>query len=1077
MKRKLPLSCFLILLLSAGSVSAQSPTAPALGFNVFVQGNANLINNLTQGPVAMGGDLTIGGNYDVSSTSNGTFTVAGIPTALVIGGKINFGSGILNVDNNGYVKLGDCTGSTVWYLDMTGHYAPMRITGCSDYAGTPRIDMQMTSYSIGVSPTANPVCQPSGIDFASAFLQMKSSASAMAALTDNSAITDAIGDVLSTRTGLPSAIKINLHSGTNVLNLNGADLNSISSFTYNHVPDAGHLLIVNVNTVNSFTWNVFASSGIDITNCPYVLFNFYNATSLTISGTAAIEGSVFAPSADITKDTNPAPLEGQVIGQSYHHAGGDDHYVVFGTSIPGCGGGIDVSASYDVNIDNQCLADNVFVFEGSATGIGPFTYDWNFGDGSAHAHTVDAVKSYTATGTYNVTFTVTGSGGSHDAVTHTVHVSATPVSGFAVNDSIQVLTGNSFAFTAAGGTSAGCSYSWDFGDGTSGTGPDPVKSYSGVGGYIVTETVTSGSGCVMYAYKKIYVICDSVSCGCTGGLESVSLGDLVSRRTINNIKNSVNTKPDYTTMPVFKKDSHSADARKTSSGSSIERFTPASLANTTPKISTPTDITTLTSAVDAFSVDYENNNAAKAAVLAITTLHSAYNHTKSICDRFRGATLMSTETVQLQGINFIQFALKQQNGSVEYCIAFAAGKSAGSSHFDLQSKWLISEYSGDDSVFNFQVWAASPANTQTLVNDVLTNLSAVMPIQQVDANYTLPATYIASGKRDKGFLNVNITSAINSTNCKIIFEERKNEFSGTDTLLIPFTLVGGVANNFSLPIYDGYEYEGHLYVNDTLVDDVYMADGNWSLDFDGHYTSINYKPDNNFARVYTDGEYPLYRNITVTGTSSDYISVYKFITSGEDKVDLTDYHSYKFLAKGGGKVQIRLIKDGIVKFDDQYYTTVTLDTGAKNYQVSFDDFASDNGSLSTTINPYDVTAVVYTFHYDGTQTAVNFFADDQAFSTTVVPSTRVIVSKKLTVMPNPASGPFQVRFSATQEEDMTLELTDISGRVACRQSVHAVSGSNTVTVNVPAGSGEGMFFLKMGNSSVKYDVTKITIVR
>ena len=390
---------------------------------------------------------------------------------------------------------------------------------------------------------------------------------------------------------------------------------------------------------------------------------------------------------------------------------------------------------------------------------------------------------------------------------------------------------------------------------------------------------------------------------------------------------------------------------------------------------------------------------------------------------------------------------------------------------------MISEYSGDDSVFNFQVWAASPANTQTLVNDVLTNLSAVMPIQQVDANYTLPATYIASGKRDKGFLNVNITSAINSTNCKIIFEERKNEFSGTDTLLIPFTLVGGVANNFSLPIYDGYEYEGHLYVNDTLVDDVYMADGNWSLDFDGHYTSINYKPDNNFARVYTDGEYPLYRNITVTGTSSDYISVYKFITSGEDKVDLTDYHSYKFLAKGGGKVQIRLIKDGIVKFDDQYYTTVTLDTGAKNYQVSFDDFASDNGSLSTTINPYDVTAVVYTFHYDGTQTAVNFFADDQAFSTTVVPSTRVIVSKKLTVMPNPANGPFQVRFSATQEEDMTLELTDISGRVVCRQSVHAVSGSNTVTVNVPAGSGEGMFFLKMGNSSVKYDVTKITIVR
>ena len=194
-------------------------------------------------------------------------------------------------------------------------------------------------------------------------------------------------------------------------------------------------------------------------------------------------------------------------------------------------------------------------------------------------------------------------------------------------------------------------------------------------------------------------------------------------------------------------------------------------------------------------------------------------------------------------------------------------------------------------------------------------------------------------------------------------------------------------------------------------------------------------------------------------------------------MDLTGYNSYKFLAKGGGKVQIRLIKDGIVNFNDQYYTTLTLDTAAQNYQVSFNDFASDNASLSTYINPYDVTAVVYTFQYGGKETSVNFFADDQAFSPTVVPSSRVLKSKNLTIMPNPASGPFQCRFAAAQNEDMTLELTDIAGRVVYKQDVKAVAGMNTVTVNVPAGAIDGMFFVRLGNSSVKYDVTKITIVR
>ena len=1072
MNKNLPLLfLFFVLLFGTGHINAQSPTAPALGFNVFVQNGATLVNNETEGPVALGGDLTIGGSYNVSTNYTGTFQIGGVPVTLVVGGKVNYSSGILTIDQNGYIQIGNCTGSTIWYTDMSGYYSPMRITPGSDYNGSPRIELQVSSNTIGVSASTNPVCQAYDIDFASAFTQMKTYSTCMSNLTDNANLTNSAGTVIS-HTGLPTQVKINLQAGINVLNLNGSDINTLTDFIYNNNPDASHVLVINVNAPGAFTWQVCNSGGIGITQCPYILYNFYNTTSLNIAGSGAVEGTVFAPFADITKTVNMSNIEGQVIGQSYYHAGGENHYANFSPAVSTCGGAIPTSASFTINSATQCLEGNYFAFASHVTGSAPFTYHWNFGDGTTSASAYP-VKTYTASGTYSVKLVVTGAGGS-DSVTHTDTVGITPTTGFTTNDTIQSLTGNHFVFTSNGST-AGNTYSWDFGDYTYSSDANPSKTYTTPGTYTVHQHVTGPSGCTTCTcvHQVVYVICDSVSGGGSGGLESQSLGDLVSRRTINNIKNSVNTHQDYSTLPVFRK--NNSAARTTGATDRLQQFTPASLdASTVPQITTPKDITSLTSAVDVFSVDYVNTNNAKAVVLAITTTGKPYNHTKSICDRFRGATLLGTAVVPIQGYNFIQFQLQQQNGEVEYCIAFAAGKSASDNHFHLQSKWLISEYASDDSVFNFQVWAASPANTQKLANDILTNLSAVLPIQQTDMNFVLPPAYIASGKRNKGFLDLTITNTTNSSNGFIIFEERKNEFSGIDTLQIPFTLAYGTSNTFHIPIYDGYEYEGHLFLNDTLTDDVYMADGNWSLDYDKSYTTLTYKPDNNFTRVYVDGEYPLYRNITVNGTSNDYYSVYKFITSGEDAVDLRAYNSYKFLAKGAGKVQIRLIKSSIVKWADQYYTTITLDTATTNYQVSLDDFTSDN--LSATFDPIDVTAVVYTFVFNGVNTNFNFFADDQAFSPAIITSLKALQSKKITISPNPTSGQFQCKFAAEQDRDMSLVLTDISGNIVYKQYVHAVTGQNTVTVNLPAELPGSMLIMKLGNNSVKYDVTKITIV-
>jgi len=1063
------------LLASIAGYSQSSPTSPALGFNVFLEGNGRFVNNETEGPAAMGGNLIVAGGYQVSINNTGTFDVGGKRVTLVVGGHVEYVSGNLQVNQNGHVKIGDCIGSTVWYQDPNGAHPPIRITPGSSYDANPRISMSASATTLGISAAVNPVCESGVIDFASAFTAMRASALCMKDKTDNANITNSSGTPIP-HTGLPSQVKITLHAGENILNISGADFNAMSELTFLNAPSASQYLIVNVNAPGSFTWTVPNINGVGLSQCRYVLYNFYNTITLNIAGYGVPEGTVFAPNADITKTASSSNIEGQIIAKSYHHNGGENHYAVFEPAITGCSGPIATTATYSVNATNQCLACNSFSFTNSSTGAGSLSYLWSFGDGTSST-AANPVKVYTASGTYTVKLRTTGDAGA-DSVTTSVIVSPNPVYGFFINDSVQELTGNSFSFTSTAPT-AGNTYYWTFGDGGTSTDANATHSYTAAGIYTVMQRVTGGAGCIMETFKTVVVESDAVGGGGEGGLESESLGDLISLREYKKIKNSVSSKPDYATLPIFVKESKLTVAAKGSAASStLERFIPASMdAVTIPKITSPSELKEITNAVDAFAVDYTKNDISKAVVLGITTEGKAYNHTKSICDRFRGGELLNTRVVTISGYNFVLFALKQPDGHIEHSITFAAGKSASASVFHLQSKWLISEYAGDDSVFNFQVWATTPENVIKLTADVISNLQAVLPVQQTDVNFGQPQSYMAKGIRNKEHLNVNIVSARASNNAKIVFIRKVNEEAPEDSLIIPFNIAAGSENNFSIPIYDGYEYEGHFYVNDTLTDDVYMADGGWSLDVDKTYTSVlRFRPENDEARVYADDEFPLYRSINVAANTTDYISIYKFVKAGQEAADLSGFHSYKFYATGSGKMTIRLIKSSIVRFASQYKAVVTLNPNGQLHQVSFDDFLSSGSSAP--FDASDVTAIVYTFEMNGQLTEFSFYAKDQAFSPATVQSQVALSSKKVDLFPNPtATGAFQLKFASESDREMDLTVTDITGKLVYRRSINAVMGFNKFDIQLPAGIPQSVLFVQLGNDNVTYGVTKLSVLK
>lgn len=132
-------------------------------------------------------------------------------------------------------------------------------------------------------------------------------------------------------------------------------------------------------------------------------------------------------------------------------------------------------------------------FAANATdGTPPYTYDWDYGDGTAHGATASPTHTYAGVGSYTPTLTVVDNQG-HVASWPGVLITVNPVLGVTANavpTSGSAPMPVSFSSTPTGGIPP-YTYNWDFGDGTAhGTTQNPSHTYDAAGVYTATLTVT-----------------------------------------------------------------------------------------------------------------------------------------------------------------------------------------------------------------------------------------------------------------------------------------------------------------------------------------------------------------------------------------------------------------------------------------------------------------------------------------------------------------------------------------------------------------------------------------------------------
>lgn len=126
------------------------------------------------------------------------------------------------------------------------------------------------------------------------------------------------------------------------------------------------------------------------------------------------------------------------------------------------------------------------------------TYNWDFGDNTAHGTTQDPWHTYSLTGTYHVCLTITTSNGCTSTKCQEIQVTQV---GCHANyeyqiDSSNILKVHFFNTSSIPVGSTLISHVWSFGDGTANaTTSDPWHTFATAGIYQVCLTINSTSGC------------------------------------------------------------------------------------------------------------------------------------------------------------------------------------------------------------------------------------------------------------------------------------------------------------------------------------------------------------------------------------------------------------------------------------------------------------------------------------------------------------------------------------------------------------------------------------------------------
>jgi uncharacterized repeat protein (TIGR01451 family) len=511
---------------------------------------------------------------------------------------------------------------------------------------------------------------------------------------------------------------------------------------------------------------------------------------------------------------------------------------------------------------------------------------------------------------------------------------------------------------------------------------------------------------------------------------------------------------------------------------------------------TPTDLPSLTNAIDVVGVDYfaNQNNVFKrmGSVLGLSTRSTeVYQHTKAVCDRFGGGKLNDMQTMNINGQPFVLIQTQTPDGSQDFAVSFVAYRRGNS--YTIDSRHVLYDYqvpSGMDEIYNFQVWGNVPQYTETLVKGILERLQAQggsISYLNTPANAPKkPEVWLKAARYEKGKLIMEVVNTVGATEITLSGLIRTSETqnsSSTATLRIPLPVGQEVKIETNLDLNgDGNIdpiFDGALKVTNNrtaTADQIYVADGVWSYNAQaGLGTVNNFTTTAQPAYYQKPGFYTVDRSAALNGSVTDWVSMYRFLRPNGAPVDLSQYGLVTFKASGSGRVDLQLQKASINTWD-HYQKTLNLTSTPQTFTIPFSDFAKASGAKGFTAE--DVTTLAFYVRGSRTQaTAFNINIENVRFSSPGVANendgsipSEIALNQNY---PNPFNPSTTINFSLPQASEITLEVFNLLGkRVAVLDKGLKAAGQHQVLFDAKdLPSGTYIYRLMVGNKVISNKMT------
>lgn len=491
--KKISVTFIVIIITSISTFGQINPINPTQGFSTFFQNNATLIDNETEGNMAIGGDLIINSpaDYRVALNTSGNiyFGTDSRPTGLLVNGKVvyNGGTGI-TINQNAWVKIGNCTGSNIY--DYNGSVQMNTTITNGSSSATPRILLQ-------VHQPSSTVCASNLIDFTTAFNTMSTYSNSLAACASTLYFLDQNGNTLPDPNNPQATAKLDLvQNQINVLNTTPSTLDNIQNFTFQNL-NANSPIVINVNGGGAdFNWIVPAFGG---QNASYIFWNFINIPNLTLSGGNTLDGTVYAPNSNLIK-SNSGNIQGDVVAKSFVGNAGEIHYYPWNITLPTCGVICSNVTSGGAISGNQSICGNFNPTDITSTtaasgGSGTLEYKWQYKTTGSWVDIAGATSANydppTITQTTQYQRLAKRDNCSNYIASNTITktVRTVPVANAGNNKNICNGATTSITASAVGGTTP-YTYLWN-----NGLGNSPTINTSPISTTTYTVTVTDNFGC------------------------------------------------------------------------------------------------------------------------------------------------------------------------------------------------------------------------------------------------------------------------------------------------------------------------------------------------------------------------------------------------------------------------------------------------------------------------------------------------------------------------------------------------------------------------------------------------------